>query len=174
VHDDLDDPSAKTTRPPRKRRASFAFLAICVAAAGVSSLIGIDIALEHGSFRARDLKVTNKDLTVQENELSAQVEQLQNPAALEKAAHKLGMSFVGQPYYLLVPSGRVIAPEDEEKAPYPVPSGHHSPGEVIVGTPAPKVKPKPTAPTTSKPATGTSSSPSSSTSPSPANSSRNP
>jgi hypothetical protein len=125
---DRDVPTAR----PRRRRRSFALAAICIAGAGVASLVGLTIALEHGSFTARDLKVTNKSLTVQENELNAQLQQLENPVALAKAADKQGMTLNTQTYWLLEPSGRVVAPEDIVGTTYPVPAGTHNPGDVVV------------------------------------------
>lgn len=150
MQDHLDDqttghvPTRATRR--RLRRAPFAAIAISVALSGVAAVIGIDIALEHGAFTYRDLKITNKDLTVREGELDAQLQDRERPEALEQAAKKLGMVENTSPYYLLVPSGRVIAPPSPSASPYPVPSGRHTPGQVVVGTKPtpPKHAPRPT------------------------------
>lgn len=111
---------------PRRRsqaaKTPFAVVLVVLLVGGLLGLLLLNTLVAQGSFALHDLSRQGRALQQQEQQLSDQVQALQDPAALASRATKLGMVPGGAPAFLRLPDGRVLGvPTAGQALPKPAP-----------------------------------------------------
>jgi hypothetical protein len=89
-------------------RAPFVLLVLGLVVAGLVSLLMLNTLVNENSFRIHALTTEQEQLDLREGQLKRQVDGLETPGSMEKAALRLGLVPAGTPAFIQLPSGRVL------------------------------------------------------------------
>ncbi|HEY7222408.1 MAG TPA: hypothetical protein VH561_02160 [Micromonosporaceae bacterium] len=95
--------------PMKLPKASFVALMVGLVVVGVVGVLVLNTKINENSFRLGDLRQTNANLTLQEQQLQQQLDELESPGNLGAAGARLGLVPAGTPRYINLPDGRVVA-----------------------------------------------------------------
>lgn len=110
-------PRLRVVAPARHRSAGgLALLSIALLGAGLMALLMLNISIGKGAYELSALQRQQRELAVDQQELSEQVEQVSAPQELARAAKELGMVPAPNTVFVKVPDGQVqgratVAPE---------------------------------------------------------------
>jgi hypothetical protein len=121
----LPSPKGLLRLVPQRRskaaRTPFAVVLVVLLVGGLRGLLRRNTLVAQDSFALHDLSAQSRALQLREQQLAAQLEDLQAPEQLAERAAKLGMVPGGPPAFLRLPDGRVLGKATKGKAaPKPV------------------------------------------------------
>jgi len=106
--------------PQRRSSAAktpFAVVLVVLLVGGLLGLLLLNTLVAQGSFQLSRLSAESRALQQQEQQLAAEVQQLQAPAGLARRAEKLGMVPGGSPAFLRLSDGKVLGKPSKGKKP---------------------------------------------------------
>lgn len=104
-------------RPRTAGRAPFAALLVGLLVSGLLSLLALNTLQAQDAFALHELEAQGRELTLREQLLQGQVQDLEAPAALAERAAALGLVPSGPPAFLRLPDGAVLGEAAPGKTP---------------------------------------------------------